>query len=56
MIIDLNPVEYRDKKRLLSEKEGKVDFLSGLIDMWKAHHFILGTLSSNIRTEAGMAQ
>ena len=54
MIISFNPVDYNERKNRLSEKESKLDFLSGLIDMWKSHQFILSTLSSNIRAEAGM--
>ena len=56
MIIALSPDQYKEKKCRLSEKEGKLDFLSNLIDMWKSHQFILSTLSSNIRAEAGMTQ
>jgi len=54
MVIAFNPELYQLKKQSLNEVEGKLDFISGLIDMWKSHQFILSTLSSNIRTEAGM--
>jgi hypothetical protein len=56
MIVAISPEEYKNKKSILLEKENKLDFLQGLIDMWKSHQFILSTLSSNIRAEAGMSQ
>ena len=56
IVISLNPEEYQAQRNTYLEKESKVDFLSGLIDMWKSHQFILSTLSSNIRAEAGMQQ
>ena len=56
MVRSLNGLEYMAKKKALSEKELRVSFLKDLIEMWKAHQFILSTLSSNIRTEAGMNQ
>jgi hypothetical protein len=56
MVIALNPEEYQNQRNQYLEKESKLDFLSGLIDMWKSHQFILSTLSSNIRAEAGMNQ
>jgi coenzyme F420-reducing hydrogenase alpha subunit len=51
-----NPREYQSRKNELLEKENKLDFLSRLIEMWKSHQFILSTLSSNIRAEAGLSQ
>lgn len=48
--------EYQMKKNILIEKESRVSFLGNLIEMWKSHQFILSTLSSNIRAEAGMNQ
>ncbi len=48
--------EYIKHKDALLQKEHKLEFLNNLIDMWKSHQFILSTLSSNIRAEAGMAQ
>lgn len=51
-----SPTEYMTRKNELLDKEARVDFISGLIDMWKSHQFILSTLSSNIRAEAGMSQ
>jgi hypothetical protein len=56
MVISLNPEEYEERRSYYLEKEGKLEFLSGLVDMWKSHQFILSTLSSNIRAEAGMNQ
>lgn len=55
MVVSQNP-EYLEKKRLILDKESRVEFIKGLIDMWKSHQFILSTLSSNIRAEAGMSQ
>lgn len=56
MVRSNSPEEYKRRKQEQLDREGKVEFLSGLIDMWKSHQFILSTLSSNIRSEAGMAQ
>ena len=56
MVASFNSQDYLTRKRELLDKEGRMEFISGLIDMWKSHQFILSTLSSNIRTEAGMSQ
>ena len=56
MVRSLNGEEYLDRKRALSDKELRVSFIKDLLEMWKTHQFILSTLSSNIRTEAGMNQ
>jgi hypothetical protein len=56
MVRASNSHKYSAKKQAILEKEARVDFLGNLIDMWKSHQFILSTLSSNIRAEAGMSQ
>jgi hypothetical protein len=56
MVRSINGDEYIKRKKALAEKELRVSFIKDLIEMWKSHQFILSTLSSNIRAEAGMAQ
>lgn len=55
MIRTLHKEEYLNRKNDLMDKEIRVDFMHGLIEVWKSHQFILATLSSNVRKEVDIA-
>jgi hypothetical protein len=45
--------EYQTKLEEVDSMEAREKFINSLIDNWQSHNYVLGQLSSNIRSEIG---